>query len=181
MIQKKNIRSLDDFEAGLSIHLPLGLKPPEILLGEDDYKEISETFTITAKYRSTDWFGNIEAAEIQTDLIRLQAAQIDLLRKHGVLIGFADSIEEQLKISRSKILVQGKNLKKKYEDAGDIVKVTLTDIKELSITKTEDIWKTLTDYKCSADFVKFVYFAVKDMVAYLDKVVHRLYSKGEHA
>lgn len=179
MIEKKVTRTLEDFEADISVNLPLGLKPPTILLGEDDYQSISDIYTRIAKYRAPGWYSQVEITEVQSDVILLQSSLLELLRKHGVLISYADTVEEQLKIVRSKIIVQGKNLKKKYEDNGDVVKVTLTDIKELSIVKTEDIWKELAEHQNAASFVKFIYFAVKDMVSYLDKSVQRMHMRGE--
>lgn len=178
MIDKRKEITIDDFIKKLTPEVPLKLKPPELLLGEDDYTSISKSFAIIAKYRTDDW-AQIPSVQIQSDLIVLQASVVDLLSRHAVLISYADSIEEQLRIARSKILVTGKSLKKEYEEAGDVVKVTLTDIKEISITSTEDIWRELAEHKNAADFVKFIYFAIKDMVSYLEKVVARLHYLGE--
>jgi hypothetical protein len=169
--KKKTISSFDD---KIKIDLPLDLKVPKDYLKDEDYKLITQIYSVINKYKSSSWLDTISFVEMQSDVIYLQSLQATLSFTLSHLISYSDSIEEQIKIARSKVRVQTKNIKQEFEDNGESVSVTIDDMKDLSYTKTEDIWKKLQDSKIAADLIKFIYYAVKDHVAMLDRAITRI-------
>lgn len=172
-----SIKSISDFDV-INSSLPLDIKTPDAILIKEDYELVTKLFTISSKYIDPSSYGDIPVTEIQSDCIALQAGLVECGRRFGILIAYADSIEEQLKIARAKIRIQSKNLKSQFQSEGHSINVTLDDLKDLSYTKTEAIWKSLEDARVAAEFVKFVYFAIRDQVAILDKALHRIHRIG---
>lgn len=171
---KQDKKTIIDFDAKISVALPLDIKTPKEYLSEDDYKLVTEIFTTTAKYKGTGWVSDIPVSEMQSDVIQLQSLQMEITIRFASLMSYTESVEDQLKIVRSKIRMNCKSLKKDFEDEGNLVAITAEDVKDLSYSKTEDIWKKLQDAKIAADFVKFVYYAARDHIALLDKAIQRI-------
>lgn len=166
-------KSISDF-SNLTFDIPLEIRTPEQVLNDEDYKIVKEIFDTTAKYKSNNWHADVPFSEIQNDCIKLQSLLVTCAFRMGTLLGYAEGIDDQLKISRSKIRIKARDLKTDYQNNGDAVNVTIDDIKDLSYVNTEQIWVKLQQAKIAADFVKFVYFAAKDQVTMLDHALHRL-------
>jgi len=167
-------KTITDFDTNISVSMPMDLMAPTEILTVEDYTLVKNMFDITNKYKNNTWIDDMSLIEMSADLLHLQALQISNIERFGVLSGYADSIEDQLKIARSKIRINAKALKQKYEDNGDSVSVTLDDLKDLSYTKTEEIWYKLSQAKIAADFVKSVYYAIRDHVTMLNATIQRL-------
>ena len=166
-------KSISDFSS-LTADIPLEIKTPQDILSEEDYNLVKDIFDTTVKYKSNNWYCEVPFSEIQNDCIKLQSLLVTCAFKLGTLLGYAEGIDDQLKISRSKIRLKARDLKTDYQNQGDAVSITIDDIKDLSYTNTEVIWSKLHQAKIAADFVKFVYFAAKDQVTMLDHALHRL-------
>lgn len=167
-------RTIKDFDTNIEISKPLDLVSPETLLSDDDYRMVTSVFTIITKYKATNWTSEMSITEMHADLLTLQANQANIAFRFGVLTSYADGVEEQLKIVRSKVRVNARTLKQKFEDEGDSVSITMDDIKDMSYVKTEAVWKEFEQARIAANYIKFVYFAVKDSVQMLDHTIHRL-------
>lgn len=172
MIQTK--KTLKDFTEGIASVGPLNIQLPQTLLSTEDYALIKEMFDIVSKYRQADWITILSLTEMQQDLLRLQAMQVSLQLTTGCITAYASSNEEQLKIARSKVRINARTLKQDFEDAGDSVNVTLDDIKELSYVKTEDMFNKLEETRIASEFLKYVYFSIKDHVFMLNSTIQRL-------
>lgn len=176
MIQTK--KTIKDFKENISIDMPLDICTPDSLISEEDYLLIKDMFDVVCKYKSGNWISEMSISEMHSDLMRLQAMQVTLMFKMGTLTAYASSNEEQLKIARSKVRINARTLKQEYEEAGDAVSVTLDDLKELSYVKTENIWKKLENSRIASEFIKYVYFSIKDHIFMLNSTIQRI-SKHE--
>jgi len=174
MIKNTSKKTITAFSEKITIDLPLKLKTPKEYLSDTDYLLIKDIFDVINKYKVPSWPDNVPITEIQADIIYLQALQATLSFSFSHLISYSESLEEQVKIARSKVRINSKSVKHEFEENGEIVSVTLDDVKDLSYTKTEDIWAKLQDAKIAADFIKFIYYAVRDHVAMLDKAITRM-------
>ncbi len=172
MIENKK-KTIIDIDSELSISMPLDIKAPKEYLTDTDYQLVSSIYSVINKYKTQTWRDEISISEMQTDVVYLQALQATLSLSLTHIIAYADSIEEQLKIARAKARIGIKNIKQKFEEEGSHVSLTLDDAKDLSYVKTETIWSKLQDAKIAGDIIKFVYYAVRDHVSFLDKAVHR--------
>jgi len=166
---------IDQFEQSIQINSALKIPTPKELLSDEDYSLVTDAFNVVSKYRDPNWISNISLTEMQSDLMYLQATQVTIMYRMGVLASFASTTEEQVKIARSKVRVNGKSIKQTIETSGDVTNVTLDDIKELSYTKTESIWAQAEEKRVAAEFVKFVYFAIKDHIFMLNSTIQRLF------
>lgn len=171
----KTKKTIADFESQISANLPLDLKSPGEYLSTADYELVTLIFTTINKYKIQNWYAEMSVSEMQTDALYLQSLQMNLTHRFAALMAYTESIEEQLKIARSKVRIQSRNLKQKFEDDGDSVSVTLDDLKDLSYVKTEEIWKKFEEKRIAAEFVKFVYYAARDHIAMLDRAIQRIY------
>lgn len=169
--RKKNIIDIED---QISSDPPLDLKTPEEVLEEKDYQLVKAMFDIVAKYKSPSWIEDMSLTEMTADLLTLQASQVELMYTLGNITSYADNIEEQLKIQRSKVRLKAKGLKTDQEKLGNSVSLTADDIKDISYAKTEDTFKKLEDRRVAANFVKFVYFSIKEHVTMLNYTIQRL-------
>lgn len=169
-----NKKTIKDFESTIQISAPLDLVSPDTILTNEDYQLVTSLFTIINKYKATNWSETISITEMHSDLLTLQASLANIALKFGTLTSYADGVEEQLKIARSKVRVNARTLKQTYEEAGDAVAITLDDIKDISYLKTESIWKQFEQSRIAANYIKFVYFAIKDYVQILDHTIQRL-------
>ena len=169
-----NKRSIKDFESALQASNPLDLMLPQEILTDDDYKLIQSLCDTVAKYKAKDWLTTMSVTEMHTDLMYLQAGLVDMQYKFGVLTSYTESLKDNLKIARSKIRVNAKSLKQSFEESGDSVSITAEDVECLSYVKTEDIWKKSENHRIASDFVKFIYFSIKDHVNMLDHTIQRI-------
>lgn len=171
----KNKIGIDTFDKSINIDQALDIPLPENILKDEDLSLISDAFKTISKYRNSTWMVDISLSEMQCDLIYLQSTLVNIAYRLGILASFSTNSEERLKIARAKVRVNGKSLRQTHEDGGDSVTVTLDDIKELSYTKTEDLWNKSENYRIASEFIKFVYFAIRDHVSMLDKTIHRIH------
>lgn len=171
----KNKIGIDTFETSITIDQNLNIPLPKDILKDEDLALIKDAFNTISKYRNTTWMADISLSEMQTDLIYLQSTLVSIAYNVGILAGFSTNSEERLKIARAKVRVNGKSLRQSHEDGGDSVTVTLDDIKELSYTKTEDLWNKAENCRVASEFIKFIYFAIRDHVSMLDKTIHRIH------
>lgn len=172
MIESKK-KTIVDIDNELSVSIPLDIKAPKEYMTDADYQLISSIYTIINKYKTSSWRDEISISEMQTDVIHLQSLQANLSLSLTHIMSYSESIEEQLKIARSKARLGIKNIKQKFEEEGSHVSLTLDDAKDLSYVKTEGIWAKLQDSKIAGDIIRFVYYAVRDHVQMLDKALHR--------
>lgn len=171
----KNKIGIDTFDKSINVDQSLNIPLPKDLLKDEDLTLVKEAFTVVSKYRTSSWMVDISLSEMQSDLIYLQSTLVSIAYSMGLLANFSTNAEERLKIARAKVRVNGKALRQTHEDAGDSVTVTLDDIKELSYTKTEDLWTKAENSRIASEFIKFVYFAIRDHVSMLDKTIHRIH------
>lgn len=168
-------KTIKDFDTQVIPNLPLNLRAPKEYISDEVYNLVTDMFKVVGKYRQKDWCNDIPVSEMQADVLYLQSLQATLAYHSSVIISYAEQIEDQLKIARSKVRVNSRTLKTTFEEAGNSVMITLDDIKDLSYTKTEALFEKLADAKIASEFLKFVYYSVRDHVTFLDKAVQRLY------
>jgi hypothetical protein len=166
---------IEAFEQSIQINSSIKIPTPKELLSDEDYNLVTEAFNVVSKYRDPNWISTLSLSEMQSDLMYLQATQVTIMYRMGVLASYASTTEEQVKIARSKVRVNGKSIKQDIEQKGDVTTVTLDDIKELSYTKTENIWAQAEEKRVAAEFVKFIYFAIKDHIFMLNNTIQRLF------
>lgn len=179
MINKKKAKTIVDIEKEITCNDPIDIRPGDALLDEDDYGEIAKSFEIISKYKVGDWYSTTSVTELQTDIIVLQSINAFLTTKTAVLVSYTQNLEDQLKVARAKIRVNAKSIKCDFEDNGDIVKITAEDIKDLSYAKTEDLFRKLENIRQASDFVRYIHFAIKEQIKYLDLALARLHYRGE--
>jgi len=170
----KDKKTIKDFTDSISVDGPLDIPTPETLLSAEDYGLVKEMFDIVSKYRSPTWITDMSITEMHQDLLRLQSMQVSLMFKMGAIAAAASTSEEQLKIARSKVRINSRNLKQEFEEDGNSVSITLDDIKELSYTKTEDMFSKLEQNRIASEFIKYVYFSIKDHIFMLNNTVQRI-------
>jgi PIN domain nuclease of toxin-antitoxin system len=169
-----NKKTIKDFDSALNVSLPLDLPCPEDLLTDQDAKIVKDMYDIISKYNSSTWISDMSITEMRSDLLQLQSMLVSIMYKFGTLTSYVEGIEEQLKIARSKVRVNARTMKQNFEENGDSVSITLDDLKDLSYTKTENIWSKVEKARIGADFIKFVYFAGKDHVQMLNNTIQGL-------
>ena len=118
----------------------------------------------------------VSESELQSDIIYLQCCIVILAEKTSIVSSYQDSEDDKVKIARSKVRRLLKQMKQDYEKSGSTCRITLDDIKDASLTLTEDLAQNYDDVRVGASFLKFVFYAVKDLVQYLDKALHRAYA-----
>ena len=172
-------KTIGDFTSKLDVSSTMPLKLPEEVLEVEDYKLISETMDIVAKYRSPSWIEDISLTEMSADLMVLQSNQVTVMYRSSILTSTVDTIEDRLKIERSKVRVKVKEIKSGFERDGNSVAITAEDTKDLSYAKTEGLWTKYSEAKAASDFMKSMYFSLKDLVYMLNNTIQRI-SRIEH-
>jgi len=161
----------------IQVDSSLRLKAPRELLEDADYLLIKEAFDIVTKYRNPLWMADISESEIQSDIIQIQGIILMLAEKLSMASSFQESEEDKVKVARSKVRLALKELKNRA-DATTPTKITADDIKDASIALTEELSSKYEDLKIASTFIKYVYYALKDHVQYLDKALQRMFSLG---
>ena len=161
--------------ASIQVDDKLPIRTPKEIIGEEDYKIIKDTFNIVAKYRTIDWMADIPVSELQADIIALQMNLITLSDKFCMMSTEKDAEADGLKIARSKVRLTLKKQKTDAEESGKQVKVTADDIKDASLALTEQLAQKYSDIHIASNFLKFVYYSVRDAVSLMDKALHRMY------
>lgn len=167
-------KTITDFESQISSVSGVKIKVPADVLSQEDVDLITSTLGVAAKYKVPTWFEDMSLTEMTSDLMTLQAHQVDMMYRFGMLTSFADTAEEQLKTERSKVRMEIKSLRSQYEDAGEVVSITADDAKDLSYAKTAELNEALQERRAAADFIKSIYFSVKDHVVMLNNTIQRL-------
>jgi len=166
-------KTITDFSDQISINNSIKVALPEDILETEDYQMITAVYGIIQKYKSDTWAEEMSVTEMSADLMTLQAHQVSMMYRFGVMNSYADTVEDRLKMARAKVRMQIKSLKQSFEANGDVVSITADDSKDLSYTKTEEVWEELQKVRSAADFIKSMYFSVKDHVKMLDSTIHR--------
>ena len=174
MIQSKVKKTIADFSDALTEPSETRINLPEEVLDTEDYILIKTIMDLSTKYRSSSWIEDMSLTEMTSDLMTLQANQVTLMYRSGILSSFADSIDERLKIARSKVRMNIKAIRKDLEEDGNTVSVNLDDVKDMSYVKTENLWEHCQKAKEASDFIKSMYFSVKDHVFMLNNTIQRL-------
>lgn len=172
-------KTIGDFASKVNISSTLSMKLPEEVLEIEDYKLITETMDIVGKYRSATWIEDMSLTEMSSDLMVLQSNQVTVMYRSSILTSLVDTIEDRLKIERSKVRVRVKEIKSEYEKEGNPVAITAEDTKDLSYAKTEELWSKYSEAKAASDFMKSMYFSLKDLVYMLNNTIQRI-SRIEH-
>lgn len=167
-------KTITDFSNQISVSGTVQISLPEDLLEIEDYELITAVYTIVQKYKTDTWIEEMSVTEMTSDLMKLQAHQVSIMYRFGSLTSYADTVDDRVKLARAKVRMQIKALKQSFEANGDVVSITADDAKDLSYTKTEDIWEELQKTKTAADFLKSMYFSVKDHVNMLNSTIHRV-------
>lgn len=170
-------KSIADLKARLKSNNP-SIKRARELLTTDQSTMLDNAMKIVSKYGQSSWL-EADFSSIQTDVILLQSILVNLAHEFGDIMSAMDSDNVVLSTARSKIRLDAKKVKKEMEDQGTPVKVTLSDISDISYEMTEDLASDYEDNKTLGSYLKFVYFALKDHVQLLEKAAHRFYHKGE--
>src|SRR5574343_5694 len=171
-----DIVSITDLIKTISVDSEFKIIPPKDLLSDEDYKIIRDAYIIVGKYRTTNWMADLSELEIQSDLIYLQCTLVILAEKVSVIGSTQDGEDDKLKTARAKIRLLLKQMKQDLDKEGTPSKITQDDIKDASIALTEDLANNYENIRIGANFTKFVFYAIRDLVQYLDKALHRMYS-----
>jgi len=169
------IFDVNDLIQSVSVSDALAIKTPREILGEDDYKIVKETFDIIGKYKKSDWMADVPEVELQADIVSLQVTLVTLAEKFCFMHSYQDAEADRLKIARSKVRLSLKQQKTNAETSGKQVRITAEDIKDASLALTEDLAKKYEDIQVAANFLKFVYYSVRDAVNLLDRALTRIY------
>lgn len=167
-------KTIVDIEPQVDSTNPIAVHLPENILSNEDYLFIKQVYDITQKYRNPDWVIDMSITEMTSDLLVLQSSLVHIMYRFSTLSSYANNIEDQLKIARSKIRIQAKSVKQDMESNGDSVSITADDIKDLSYAKTEDLNIKLEEHRQASDFIKSMYFSIKDHVQMLNNTIHRI-------
>ena len=170
-----NIFDVNDLIQSINVSDAISIRTPKEILGEEEYKVVKETFDIMAKYKKTDWMADIPEVELQADIVTLQVTLVTLAEKFCLMHSYQDAEADRLKIARSKVRLSLKQQKSNAETAGKQVKITAEDIKDASLALTEDLAKKYEDIQIATNFLKFVYYSVRDAVNLLDRALTRIY------
>lgn len=168
------IHSILDLMDKVSVDDTFSIKTPKEVLSDVDYKLVKETYDIINKYRNNTWMSEIPESEIQNDIIYLQCTVVLLAEKVSQISSLQDSEEDKIKIQRSKVRLALKQGKQDLEKTG-LVKITNDEIKDASLALTETLASRYEDIKIGSNFIKYVFYAVKDMVQLLEKALTRMY------
>jgi hypothetical protein len=169
-----NKKTITDFDNQINNNSAIKVPLPADILETEDYELITSIHKTIQKYKTSTWIEDISVTEMSADLMSLQASQVNVMYRFGILNSYADSVEERSKVARAKVRMQIKALKQSFEANGDVVSITADDAKDLSYIKTENTWEELQKVKITADFLKSMYFSVKDHVTMLNSTIHRL-------
>lgn len=170
-----NVFGIHELISSIDVDAKMPVRTPKEILGEDDYKVIKETFDIIGKYRKPDWMADIPEVELQADIVTLQVTLVTLAEKFCLMSTYQDAEADRLKIARSKVRLSLKQQKTNAETAGKQVKITADDIKDASLALTEELAQKYEDAQVAANFLKFVYYSVRDAVNLLDRALTRIY------
>lgn len=169
-----NKKTINDFSNQINVTDTVKINLPEEVLTTEDFELITSIYNIVQKYKSNTWIQDMSVTEMTSDLLTLQAHQVEAMYRFGILNSYAEGIEERIKLARAKVRMQIKTIKQGFESSGSVVSITADDAKDLSYVKTEQIWEDLQKAKSGADFLKSMYFSVKDHVSRLDSTIHRI-------
>lgn len=172
-------KNIEDIKQKLnSLNRSKAVKRAADLIDPEDLKMVQKVISITDKYSDSDWASK-SFLDVQTDLITLQSLLVSMAAKFGDIMSNHESESSAVTNARSKIRLDAKAAKKELEKDGDIVKVTVEDIKDLSYVLTEDAQEASEDVKVIGNYLRFIYFAVKDQVQLLEKAATRFHYNGE--
>lgn len=171
----QSIATIIDLLKKVSVDSTFSIKTPKELLSDKDYNLVAEAFTVITKYRNTDWMSEISESEIQSDIIYLQCTIIFLAEKLSLASSYQDTEEDKIKTARSKVRLALKQVKQDLEKTM-VVKVTADDLKDAALALTENLASKYEDLKVGANFIKYVFYAIRDHVQYLDKALTRMYA-----
>tara|TARA_R110002074_G_scaffold402324_1_gene607127 strand:- start:182635 stop:183174 length:540 start_codon:yes stop_codon:yes gene_type:complete len=167
-------KTITDFSSQIAITNTVKVDLPADILEVKDLELITAIYGIIQKYKTDDWIEQMSVTEMTADLMTLQAHQVSVMYRFGTLTSYADTVEDRVKLARAKVRMQIKALRQSFESNGDAVSITADDCKDLSYTKTEKIWEDLQKIRTTADFLKSMYFSVKDHVSMLNSTIHRV-------
>lgn len=174
-ILSDKITTITDLIKRINVDSSIVIKTPKELLDIKDYSLIEEAFKVVTKYRSHDWMSEISESELQSDIIYLQCTVVLLSEKISLIGSYQDFEEDKVKTARAKIRLALKQMKQEADTSGPS-KITQEDIKDASIALTEELSDKFENLKIGTNFIKFVFYSLKDQVSYLDKALHRMYS-----
>ena len=169
------IFGISELISSIQVDADLPIKAPKDILGQEDYEEIKKTFDIISKYKKPDWMADIPEVEIQADIVSLQVALVGLSEKFSLMSTYQDAEADRLKIARSKVRLALKQEKTTAESQGKQVRITADDIKDASLALTEELSKKYEEAQIATNFLKFVYYSVRDSVSLLDRALTRIY------
>jgi hypothetical protein len=170
-----NTFGINELISSIEVDGNLPIRTPKEILGEEDYTVIKDTFDIMAKYKKSDWMADIPEVEMQADIVSLQVTLVTLAEKFCLMSTYQDAEADRLKIARSKVRLSLKQQKANAEASGKQVKITADDIKDASLALTEQLSQKYEDAQVAANFLKFVYYSVRDAVSLLDRALGRIY------
>lgn len=168
--------NITDLIRTIEVDSEFKIVPPKDLLKDEDYLVIKQAYDIVTKYRTTDWMADISESELQSDIIYLQCTLVILAEKVSTISSHQDSEDDKIKVARAKIRLLLKQMKQDAEEKGESVKITLEDIKDASLALTEELYNNFENIRIGANFTKFIFYAIKDLVQYLDRALHRFYT-----
>lgn len=171
----KQVININDLISKISVDSEFKIVPPKDLLSDDDYKIIKDAYDIVGKYKNTTWMSEVSESELQSDIIYLQCTLVILAEKVSVISSHQDTEEDKIKTARAKVRLMLKQLKQESEITNP-VKISIEDIKDASLALTEDLANNYDNIKIGANFIKFVFYSIKDLVQYLDRALHRMFS-----
>lgn len=175
-MEEKRVVNINDLISKISVDSEFKITPPKDLLSDEDYIVIKDAYDIVGKYKNNTWMSEISESELQSDIIYLQCTLVILAEKVSTISSHQDSEEDKIKTARAKVRLLLKQLKQEAESSSSLVKITLEDIKDASLALTEELANNYDNIKVGANFIKFVFYSIKDLVQYLDRALHRMFS-----
>lgn len=168
------VKTIIDLIKQVEVDSKINLIPPKDLLEVEDYNLIKDCYEIIYKYRSSRWIDEVPNAEIQQDIILLQSSLVLLAERLSQVSSYYDSSEDRLKVAQSKVRIGLKQAKKDLEQVCT-VKISIEDIKDASLALTENLASNLDNIRVGNNFIKYVFYSIRDFVQYLDKCLNRNY------
>ena len=155
---------------------PKGTKlvDPLSLFDEADRKLINECTSLIKSY-SGSWLAHVELPIMQEDLVRLSSLKISIIEQLGKYLYHAEHLSEIVRCERAKVSNQVRDLQKQLELDGEVVRLTVDDVKDLAYTKTADILRQSEEWRAAGTYIRWLCYAIKDICEKMDRALHRLW------
>ena len=98
-----------------------------------------------------------------------------MIERLGKYLHYAEHLSEIVRSERAKVSNQVRDLQKKLELEGEIVRLTVDDVKDLAYTKTAGILRQSEEWRAAGTYIRWLCYAIKDVCEKMDRALHRLW------